>query len=226
MREKYGSWRSPRRQGSLYSNSLGGAVNQLSAKYSYKWENERGMTWRCALSLKMVQFFCFAFMHEAKLDLLRGTLLMYPASTCSKLLWTWSFGKYSNAGMIIAVLLMFRKDSGISMRRSYRYSFCHSHSRITRRKKINIVIEEVCGFNVVNGKISQLIHRKWFAFTILIQHNLKSSWRREAKYIICIFQVSLIIPGREGQHCNNSSAPTTENVSKERDPVLPRWKSG
>ena len=128
--------------------------------------------------------------------------------------------------MIIAVLLMFRKDSGISMRRSYRYSFCHSHSRITRRKKINIVIEEVCGFNVVNGKISQLIHRKWFAFTILIQHNLKSSWRREAKYIICIFQVSLIIPGREGQHCNNSSAPTTENVSKERNPVLPRCKSG
>ena len=172
----------------------------------------------------MVQLFRSAFMHEAKLDLLRGTLLMYPAIICSKLPRTLSFGRYSNAGMIIAVLFMSRKDSGISMRRSYRYSFCHSHSTTTRRKKINIVIEEVCGFNVVYGKIPQLIHWKWFVFTILIQNNLKPPRRREAKYIICISQVSLIIPGREGQDCNDPSAPTTENVGEEQDPVLPRCK--
>ena len=58
------------------------------------------------------------------------------------------------------------------MRRSYKYSVCNSHSIDTRREEIDIVIEEVSGFNVVNCEISQFVHRKRFFRIILIWNNL------------------------------------------------------
>ena len=119
-------------------------------------------TWRCALSLKMVQLRYFNSMHAASSLFVVGTEGKYAATALENAsLLTFILGMYSNAGTMIAIFGKRINDSGMRINSSYRFADPHArHNARTRRKKVDVVVEEMCRVHIPNRQIAQQIHWK------------------------------------------------------------------
>ncbi len=76
---------------------------------------------------------------------------------------TFILGMNSKAGTIIAIFGVRRKDSGMRISSSYRFSRQSSlASASTRRKEVNIVVKEVARGDIEDRHVTKHIHRERF----------------------------------------------------------------
>lgn len=129
----------------------------------------------------MVQLRYFSSMHAASSLFVVGTEGKYAATALENAsLLIFILGMYSNAGTIIAIFGKRMNDSGMRINSSYRFADPHArHNAHTRRKKVNVVVEEMRCVHIPNRHIAQQIHWKRLRSIQLVRYD--GHTRRERK---------------------------------------------